>query len=124
MKPEFLKVSIQAEILWRQGKFEQAIAELGKAQNDEHRAGQILEIYVNWANSRPTVEERIGIARMGLSLPVDDVISRNVPALITRSKLAILADDKKLFDKIVKMIYSLNANVVLLNPPWEDSEQE
>lgn len=110
-RPEFLRIPIEAEILARQERFEQALSVLSRASDDEHKVGQSLEIYFAWANSQTDDEERKHIAKTGLSQPIDPIIQRNVPVLIMRCNLALIAKDRERCEEAINTINTINPHL-------------
>jgi len=111
IRPNFLRIPINAEILARQERFDKAISVLSEAQDDEHKVGQLLEIYYSWANSQDNEEKRQQIAETAIKIPIDSVIKRNIPVLIMLCKLSIIAKEKNFCDDLIKTIESINPNV-------------
>jgi|GEM_PF-3212622 len=111
IRQDLLKTPIEAEILARQGKFERALSVLRRATDDEHKVGQTLEIYLAWADSQADEEESRQIASTGLSVPIQPNIQRNVPVLIMRCRLALVARDRKCYDEAMGAIKTINPSL-------------
>jgi tetratricopeptide (TPR) repeat protein len=117
--PELLRNPIQAALEVDQGHYEEALAIMRRiAEDDEHSAGQKIEIYFAWATSKSDENSRKEIARLGL-VELSDAfgsnLGRNVPLLVSYAKLAIVADDKPLFEEIEGKILAINPSITELD---------
>lgn len=109
--PEFMKHTINAEIAMEEERFPDAIKILAAREIDEHSLGQKYEAYFSWAGEQNSHEEKKRIAKEGLRDPLEEQMTKNVPLLVSRGKLAIVADDKTTYDSILHNIKSLNPGV-------------
>jgi tetratricopeptide (TPR) repeat protein len=120
IRPDFLKISIEAELLIRREKYEDALRVLNEARSDEHKIGQILEIYYAWANSTPDKSERKNIAEVGLNLSIDPMLLVDVPILIILCRLALIAENKGKCDSIIESIKVINPHHPELSRIYEE----
>lgn len=117
-RPEFLRPVIEAHLLMRKGRFEDALASLEEGQADEHQDGQRSEIYVAWANAEEPGEDRRRVAVLGLR-PVEE-LPGNVPVLISQCKLAVLAHKEDHFRQVAAKVRIINQQA----PDLERIERE
>lgn len=119
LRPEFLRIPIQATIAVEHDKYEEALSIMRRrAEDDEHSVGQKLEIYYEWASNAVDKDEQKRIALQGieeLSNPISSNLGHNVPLLISYAKLALAAEDKKLFKEIEQQVLSINSNITELD---------
>ena len=120
IRPDYLRVPIEADLLIRQNRHEDAISLLKTLPEDEHSIGQLLEAYLDWANSQNEIKEKKRIAVEGLSIPLDNITIKNIPVLITKSKLSIVADNKNVSIETIDLIEEINPNVKELNRIYQD----
>jgi tetratricopeptide (TPR) repeat protein len=103
VEPSFLDGRILSEIRKTEGRWEEALLVLGEnAPSDEHLVGMKKEVYVAWADDESDEEQKIQIARAGLDVPMAEELQLNVPLIVISAKLAMLAQDKPLFRKLIK----------------------
>ncbi|RJP78255.1 MAG: hypothetical protein C4522_13355 [Desulfobacteraceae bacterium] len=101
--PKFMVDASSIEILVHEKKFDEAIRLTGRInQDDQNRVGQTKEIYASWAISTDDPVEKKKIAELGLNVPMNEMLERNAPLLVTCAKLAGSAQDK------TKLLYYLN----------------
>ncbi|HJR06227.1 MAG TPA: hypothetical protein VJ842_02945 [Pyrinomonadaceae bacterium] len=119
LQPEFLRIPIQAVMAVTSGKYEDALSLTKQREEDEHSIGQQLEIYFEWAKSAKDNDEAVRIAKHGiadLAPTINTNLGRNVPVLLSYSKLAIMAVDKPLLEQIKR-------EVMLINPEIEEIDR-
>ena len=109
LRPDFLRPSISAEISAANGRYEEAIRILrGSPFDDEHSGGQKLEIFFKWASSLSDDAERVAKAREGLMEAVNPAVMNNVPLLVSKAKLALLARDLDQSNELIEGLRHLN----------------
>ena len=120
IRPDFLKIKIEAEILVRQGKFEHAISVIGQAKDDEHKIRQTLEIYLAWISSSPDKEERKTISDVVFKLPINPVALNDIPILILLCRIALLGENRDKCDSVIQSIEAINPNLFELTRIYEE----
>ena len=122
--PQNFEQTIEVEILKSKEKWDVALQVLSDvSESDEHLLGVKKEVYFSWAMSESDGEERIGIARDGLDIPIASELEANAPLMITSAKLAIAANDFFRFDEYVRKIKAINAQSKELARVLEDARQ-
>lgn len=108
LDPDRLRYPIAAELALREGRFEEALAAIRQApEQDEHSVGQKLEIYYAWASTTGD-GSATQIAQDGLAEPISPVLSLNVPVLLSRAKLALVAGEPQVLEGILGQLTALN----------------
>jgi tetratricopeptide (TPR) repeat protein len=96
-------ISAEAEIATRSGREREAIKLLSsRPSNDEAAVGMTLEAFVSLATRQSDHIKRIEIALEGLNYTYDHMLNKNGPIIISRGKLAKLAEDKSLFSELLE----------------------
>jgi tetratricopeptide (TPR) repeat protein len=111
IRPEFLRIPIECDLLVKQGHYDRAIREMKLLPDDEHKIGQMLEAYSSWASSKGDSDEAIRIAEEALQIKVPPAILKNVPVLVTRTKLSIVAMREDIYEESMLKISELNPYV-------------
>jgi len=112
-EPEHIRPTIEVELLRAEQRFEEALRVLeGGGIRNEHRTGQQLEVIFSWSRSTNDCTEQRRIAKLGLSLELDSASLRNVPVLISLSKLAIQANDRSKFCELATQVRTLSPHSV------------
>lgn len=109
MRESFLNNNIEVEILMTEKKWESALRLMQLIDlSSEHHIGQMKELYYNWAIDTQEEYKRKEIANKGLYLKMDPLLENNVPLLIINAKLALSAEEKERFYKIISKIEANN----------------
>lgn len=112
IRPAFLRTPIRVEICLANKRFEEATSVLADStEKDDHVLGQLFEAFFAWADSTTDTAERIRIAQMGLSESVSDIALRNIPLLVSRAKLAILARNQAVYSDAISRIQEINPKI-------------
>jgi hypothetical protein len=94
------------------GRFTEALAALRNVPADnEHLTGMKIKTYLRWARGEQRPHEQKRIALEGLSLPVEPSLRRNIPIMVTLTRLAHLAKDDSKYDQFLAEVFALNSNV-------------
>lgn len=121
VRPDNMNVTIEAEIYAQKGEFATAISLLRRVvHDDEHSGGQRLDLYYRWASSLEDRSEMRQKAKEGLNEHISDAAGNNVPLLVSKAKLAILAEEPRTAKEILEQIRGLNSQ---LSELWRLEEE-
>ena len=131
LHPEFLRPKIEAAIEIELDHFERAlmILEQQNAEEDEHTAGQKVEVYFRWATNLQDPASRKTIAAKGLNELKDlfsSKLGRNIPLLLSYAKLAVVAEDQAFYKRIKARVLEMSPTITEISKieaemklPWE-----
>ena len=121
ISPAEYSTSIHVEILIQEGNWSRALEILKQiSQENEHLVGMKKEVYLAWAKSEADVAKRREIANQGLGVEMDSSLSTNIPLLLTSARLAHLAEEDGLYQKICSTIESINPAIADILHKGED----
>jgi len=121
ISPAEYSTSIHVEILIQEGNWPRALEILKQvSQDNEHLVGMKKEVYLAWAKSETDVAKRREIANQGLEVQMDTSLSSNIPLLLTSARLARLAEEVELYQKICSAVESINPAIADILHKGED----
>lgn len=120
-------VTAEAEVLKSEGRPEAAMHLLReRGVRDQHTMGMLMEVWFHHAQSKPDPIERARIAREALAEEIPENLRMNVPLLVNRARLAVLAGDRKLFETLREEIRGTRAEmfeIENLDRTWESNNK-
>jgi tetratricopeptide (TPR) repeat protein len=112
VQPEYYLVPIAVELHLARREWEEAETRVGTVPpDDEHLVGLKKKIYLRWAEAEQQTETRRGIAQRGLAVPMDANLNNNMPILFTSAKLARLAGDEVMYERLLREVEEADPQV-------------
>jgi len=131
--PARLFEPVRITVLIAQKQFRQALQVVDSSISTNEEYGQALmrKVFLSWASSQRTTEERKRVAERALERKIPQSCQNNVPILTMHAQLARIANDDAQFEKTLRRIGELNqqaaddlSNSETLFDTWDDFDPE
>ena len=105
-----------------QEKWNDAVSELRNIPDDNpHLVGLKKKVFLSWARSATSSEERKRLAQNGLDVKVHSDLMHNIPILVLSTRLAALAEDVRSFQDLIHRVKEINVALAEMLEREEDS---